>query len=442
MRFALVGDHPDGLDMARALVDSGRHELVVYAGGGLGLERLSRWGMNPTRVGDVEELLANPAIEMVIVAGSPSHRGQQLRRALQSEHHVLCVLPIDSDLAYEATMLQADTRTILLPLSPEVLHPAFGRLAEIIRDAPGSDGPPRESAITEHPGSAPASLPNPRPRRPFDLLDMELSVTEAIASEEDIDLMALPGWNVMRFLGGEIIEVVSLAETEEIVADDILLVSGRFENGGLFRSCFLPHQAESRWRWTARKGYRRFELLFEQGWPGPARLTYTNEHGQGHEENWDTWNPWPAMVERFEDALGRWAASAIVDQARHGPVHRRAASISPLQWQDAIRSLELDDAARRSVERRRASTLDFQEVSEEVGFKGTMTLVGCSLIWLCLALLILSIWISWVGWLIAPVLGIFLFLQLFRWIIPGNRTATSMEVEPRVSRPGSSKDVR
>ncbi len=89
-----------------------------------------------------------------------------------------------------------------------------------------------------------------------------------------------------------------------------------------------------------------------------------------------------------------------------------------LTWQDAIRGLELDDAARRSVRRRRASTLEFQEATEEAGFKGTMTLVGCSMLWMSLVLLILSAWLPWLGWFIAPVFGIFLVLQLLRWAVP------------------------
>jgi hypothetical protein len=80
--------------------------------------------------------------------------------------------------------------------------------------------------------------------------------------------------------------------------------------------------------------------------------------------------------------------------------------------------LELDDAARRSVERRRFSALEYPEANEEVGFKGTMTLAGCGLIWIILLVLILSIWIPALGWVIVPVLALFLGLQLFRWIIP------------------------
>jgi hypothetical protein len=83
-----------------------------------------------------------------------------------------------------------------------------------------------------------------------------------------------------------------------------------------------------------------------------------------------------------------------------------------------VRCLELDDAARRSVERRRTSVLEYQEASEEVGFKGTMTLVGCALVWIILLLAILSAWVPWLGWGIGPVLGVFLILQMLRWIVP------------------------
>src|SRR6266403_946343 len=111
MRFALLGDHADGLEMARALAHSGKHEITVYSGSALGLDYLARWGLAPRRVGDLEEVLADPQIEAVIVAGAAAQRPGQLRRSLQSERHVLCVCPVDDspDIAYEAAMTQADT---------------------------------------------------------------------------------------------------------------------------------------------------------------------------------------------------------------------------------------------------------------------------------------------------------------------------------------------
>lgn len=419
MRFALVGEHPDGLDMARALAESGRHELVVYCGGALGMERLRRWELSPPRVGDLEEALANSRVEAVIVAGGPADRLNQLRRALQSEHHVLCVHPLDMDGAYEAGMLQADARRLLLPLLPETLHPGFRRLAELTRFDGGVPASPASStAISESPVSAPRAGSATSPA--FDLLDMELWTTEAVfaGDERDAEQLDLPGWNVARMLGGDIVEVFGLTLEEEIVPGELVLVSGRFLRGGMLRAAYLPQQGESRWCWTMMKRYRRYELIFPQGWPGPAQLAWTDESGAPHQEHWDTWNPWPALVEVFEAALGRFTPEAIVDPGKHRATSLTGLSLPQVTWQDEVRGLELNDAVHRSVERRRASTLDFQEASEEVGFKGAMTLVGCSLIWLSLALLIFSFWLPWLGWLIPPVFGIFLLLQVFRWAVP------------------------
>jgi hypothetical protein len=108
-------------------------------------------------------------------------------------------------------------------------------------------------------------------------------------------------------------------------------------------------------------------------------------------------------------------------QVFEAAVHRQKAGATGttlLAWTDEIRSLELDDAARRSVARRRTSTLEYQAVTEEASFKGAMTLFGCALLWASLALLILSAWVPWLGWMIAPLFGLFLALQLFRWAVP------------------------
>ena len=62
--------------------------------------------------------------------------------------------------------------------------------------------------------------------------------------------------------------------------------------------------------------------------------------------------------------------------------------------------------------------MEYQEANEEVGFKGTMTLVGCSLIWLAVVVLIVSFWVHWVAWGIVPVFAIFLVMQALRWVLP------------------------
>src|SRR5207237_8236147 len=87
-------------------------------------------------VGDAEEVLADPTIDAVIVAGAAAVRPAQLRRALQSERPALCVHPADQgpDFAYEAALLQADTKQFVMPLLSEALHPVFARLATLLKN--------------------------------------------------------------------------------------------------------------------------------------------------------------------------------------------------------------------------------------------------------------------------------------------------------------------
>jgi predicted dehydrogenase len=376
MRFALLGDHPDGLDMARALAESGRHELAVYAGPPAGTDILARAGLHPARIGDIEEVLADPAIEAVIVAGPLAARPDQLRRALQSERHVLCVHPADRspDIAYEAAMLQADTGCVLLPLLPEALHPAVRRLAELARTA---DALPR-------------------------LVELERWSPEELIGAGDVEGRGrnLPGWDVLRAVGGEIGEVFAIAQPEEeLTAGEPILVAGRFVDGPLWQATYMPQQAEQRWRMALVYRTGRSVLEFPDGWPGPARLTYTDAQGQPQTEAWPALHPWLPVVEAFDEAMADRAAPA-------------------LRWRDEQHALELDDAARRSIARRRSSTLEYQEATEEASFKGTMTLLGCGLVWLTVILVVLSPLAPKMLWLVAPVFGVFLALQVFRWVIP------------------------
>ncbi|MBI1832610.1 MAG: Gfo/Idh/MocA family oxidoreductase, partial [Planctomycetes bacterium] len=396
MRFALLGDHRDGLDLACAFAGSGRHEVRLYSGPSTGLAYLQRQNVTPRSVGDLEELLADPELDAVIVAGSSSVRPAQLRRALQAECHVICVHPADlsPDVAYEAAMIQADTNRVLLPALPATLHPGFHRLAALARST--------------------------EPR----LVEMEIwSRDDVLLESHHVDLKpCLPGWDVLRFVGGEIGEIYLQSTQAEVVPGEPLLLSGRFVTSRLFLATFVPNQSKAMWRVSLVSTIGRATLCFEDGWPGPAQLTYVDETGASRTESWDALNPWPAFVERFEEAL--------IDQSLRKPQPGQPADDSvtkpapALGWQDELRALELDDAARRSAEHGRSNTLDLQETTEEATFKGTMTLVGCSLIWLSVIVLILSAWVPWLFWFMLPVFGVFLTLQTLRWILPGHFEAT------------------
>jgi hypothetical protein len=195
-----------------------------------------------------------------------------------------------------------------------------------------------------------------------------------------------------------------------------IAMTGRFTSGLLFQASFLANQAEARLRLSLVSAVGRASLEFARGWPGPARLTWLDEAGAERSDSWDSENPWVAMLERFEHAL----LNTQIKKPDVGQAATECLTRTPpvLGWEDELRALELDDAARRSIEKGRSSLLDLQETTEEATFKGTMTLVGCSMIWLAVIALILSFWIPWLAWGILPIFGAFLFLQSLRWILP------------------------
>jgi hypothetical protein len=405
MRFGLIGDHPDGLQMTRALVESGRHQLAAFAGPVSGLHCLGNMSGNLQPINDFEEILADPQIEAVIVASAPKLRPDHLRRALQSERHVLCVHPSDAtpDMAYEASMLQRDTGKVLMPLLIECLHPGILKLRQLA----GTSGGMR-------------------------LLEVERRWSPGMpAPGKKASKLSFPGWDALRRCGGEVGEVFGLTSTETVNIDEPLVISGRFEAGGLFRITLLPAEAvgQLNYRLVAATGQAR--LLFSAGVQGPAHL----QAGPAEQEITWEFSPWPTLVQVFEASLKGATVSPSLTSAESSRTTRglqaqqfetsdgqtSTAERKWPVWEDEIRALELDDAVRRSIERHRASELDYQEASEATTFKGTMTLVGCGMLWGLLLLAILSRWYPWLGWLVLPMLAIFLAMQVLLWLVPASK---------------------
>jgi predicted dehydrogenase len=294
MRFALLGTHPDGLEMACALAATGRHEVAAYTVQSIDSAILAHWGPTVRAVSDLEEVLADPSIEAVIVAGTPDNRPAQLRRALQSERHVLCVYPPDRtpDAAYEAAMIQADTGRLLFPLLPDARHPALLRLAELVHEPDGPVGELQLLAV-EHTASG-----------------------EFLLEQNETHLKwALPGWDRLRVIGGEIAVVSALAAQEDLEPGQPLTLCGVFTRGGLFQVAFLTNAKQPRWRAFVTGARGHAELLLPHGWQGPAFLTRRGDNGEIYEEHFPEWDPWPALVGAFE--------AATVGQIKSGPADTR-----------------------------------------------------------------------------------------------------------------------
>jgi myo-inositol 2-dehydrogenase/D-chiro-inositol 1-dehydrogenase len=384
MQFALLGDHPDAVSVALAVLASGNHRLgAADVHGAKALAHLAGNAEPPVDVSsDLEEILANPSVEAVIVGTALSVRAATLRRAMQSERHVLCVHPADQkpDVAYEAALIQGDTGKVLQPILFGALHPAVAAARELLLPRGGA-GSPRLIQIDR--------------------------VWKPLPSMHDL---WLPSWEVVRALGGEITELQGFAQTSGAAAAGTILLQGRFASTVLLHATLRPEQATpaGTFRIEAERG--EIQLDHDGDWTARVRLAWSSRGGIAREMLWESWNAGQAALRSFEEAI------AGGDQ-----------SIKPtsVTWRDETRALELDDAARRSMQKGRVSVLEYAEASPEQSFKGTMTLIGCGLIWLVFALYVASAWVLALGYLIPPLLLIFLVLQILRFVARGNRQASS-----------------
>jgi predicted dehydrogenase len=383
-QLALIGAHPDGLRLARTLLETGAYRLAAIAGPPAAFASLAPWGSQLVQVTDVEEVLARNDLDWVVVADELRFRPEVLRRAVQSERDVLCVHPVDllPDIAYEAAMIQQDTRKVLLPLLTERFAPALIRLRQLCQE--GALGPLR---MIEY-------------ERRFPHL------AEPPQGWEASPLVSL--WDGLRLLGGDIRDVSALADREEeLQPNDSVTLTGRFERGGLFQVVLLPGAGSGPFRLVLRGGSGQAELTAPEGIEGPMQLRYTTPDGP-RQEDWEAWDPAASWCRLVQD-LDRGQAP-------------------PLDWLDGIRCLELFDAAQQSVARRRVVPLLYEEFSEVSTFKGAMTSLGCGLLCLALLVFLVGVWLrlpraalyGMVGCLLA-----FLGLQFLRWLVPEKKTTTT-----------------
>ena len=348
MRFALVGDHPDGRAFAAAAVASG-HTLYAYCGPDATAARQLNSVVKTTQ--DMEEALADPQVQAVIVAVPVDKRLDAARRVLQSERHAVVVHPVDvkPDGGYELNMLQGDMHQALLPLLPEAFLemklPADAWLEQTITD----------------------------PNEP--LLHLDAARRHP----------AFPGWTLIRRLAGEVLEVNAFGADDCAQPGGVLLCSGHAERGLFQIKCH-------------RGGERR-----------QVRLGVNTADDETNHDLSEIAGAWPTLVAEFDRAVAKLAATTRSAPAAGANAEPQAA----ISWRDEIRALELNEGAARSLAKRRSVLMEYQEGSEEVGFKGTMTLIGCGMLWLVILLLVLSAWQPWLLWLILPALVLFLGLQMF-----------------------------
>ena len=112
-----------------------------------------------------------------------------------------------SDIGFEAALMQSDTGCVLLPLLPEAFHPGFARLASL--------------------------LVKIRP----EVIEIRRSFREEfwLDFEGEENKPGVPGWDSLRRIGGELVEVFALAAEEEATRGRPLVIAGKFADGKLLQ---------------------------------------------------------------------------------------------------------------------------------------------------------------------------------------------------------------
>ena len=328
MNFALLGDDPAALPLARAIAAHPDHALTRASLAGDTLPELLR--LSPaTKVGDRwDELLVARDVDAVIVAGARQEILDAAKQIAAAGRPLVIIADArqGSQWIYELTLIRDDTRAPLLPVFPHREAGAVRRL----RDA-------CESYRIGH----------------VRHVQMERDWPAALLSPADVERALLPDVALLRDFAGDYSQVTAIhsGASEGRLSLATVTLSG-------------PGLPESHWslRPTADAGGARWHVVGDGG-----RATLLVPDG----------GLATLEVNGIRESCGR----ADVDADGVSRIERalRGESVSP-GWTDLTRAFEVVDAARRSVRRRRTIDLHFETQSERSLFKSQMTAVGCGLL--------------------------------------------------------------
>lgn len=398
MRFALFGTDPAALAVARAVATLPGHELTRLVG--RPQPGTPAFGANLRYCRSWEELLSDTEVEAVIVTGDGDEKQQAVRQLVVAGKSVLLLpaLTQPAPFFYELSLLEAESPGSLFPLLGLRGHPLILKLRRLI-------------------------LQNGMGRLRHVRLERKMAPTAAAAgsllTEADLAQALLRDADILRTLCGAYDQVTASR-------------SGDAAQGYSLATVTLAGSAAPQAVWTAAAtaGQKEWRLTLE-GEGGTALLEGDPEHA------WFrlSLNPGgqPATSEDCSDDAGRWLVETFAASAGDGrlpddgsvPESEARSGIS--LWEELARGVELVEAVERSVRRRRTIDVYFETPSERGLFKTQMTAVGCCLLFLTPAAIVVYLAVAasiefpplvkkmLVALLFLP-LGIFLALQLLLFV--------------------------
>ena len=331
---------------------------------------------------DLEEALAVPGLDLVVVGGPLEVRGEALRRAAAEGLAILCLHPpgADSEAYYQVSLSRAETGAIIVPDVPLRLHPGVARLRQAVASGElGAFRGVRHEATAEPAGQDLAREGFPRM---VDVVRALLGEIEAVTASGDP--------------AGEHpdVELVVQLRAAEARRAEVRIGSGSVQPSRLI----VNGSAGS------------LTLEYDLEHHEPARLIRRTTSSPGeHVEELPPWDPHEAI---FDVLMGTLELKG--DPLRPSP--------HP-DLNDGIRAMELSESVVRSLRRGRTIDMHYESISEESTFKSIMTSTGClillgSLLVLPLALAGPALGVNgtiYIAYLIPPVLVLFAVLQVLRF---------------------------
>jgi predicted dehydrogenase len=368
MNFLILGDGAEEFAWARAIAASaGHHLLAAYpALDGLPEARACR---------DIDDALAMPGVEAVVVGGEPDFRAEALRRVAGAGLPAVCLHPPgpDSEAYYQVALSRAETGAVLVPDLPARLHPgveAVRRSMEIAE--PGAFKSLRYEAVAE-------------------------------VSESDLARFAFArAVDLVRSLVGEIDAVNATGDPPGDRPDESLVVQLRASGSRRAEVRLTSGREEpARLTLTLAGGTQTLELPADLG--GPSRLVRLGPDGIEHVTTFDAWDPHAAILGVLADAVSGRAA------------HPDLA--------DGTRAMEVAEGVVRSLRKGRTVDLHYEDISEAGTFKSVMTSVGCLVLLSILVVVPVALagpalgvgWTIYFAYAIPPLLVVFALLQLLRF---------------------------
>lgn len=310
------------------------------------------------RYSSVWQLLSEQSIHYVVTA-RPTDDGQSLKALLQAESIDLVVaVPIAAspDIYHELGLIRKEAGSRYLPLMAELAHPV---LDEVVTQL----GKRVEIRRLEY--------------------------TQPLDPAAGLEGRFLLGWSWLHRVEGDVESVQATAATDSLGNCRMVQVMARFASGTLATLAWRADVTEH--RFEIETAGRTIIASLPSGFTGSGTVTNRGPAGE--------------QVKRIDAApMGErlFAKWQMMDPHEAEP------------WTHALRQVELSQAVRRSLERERAVSLEFDEFTEAAGFKSIMAATGCGLVWLTLLIAILAAaGVPYVQYAILPILVLFLGSQLF-----------------------------